>query len=672
MRTLLDEIPPKPLLRLSPLQPGESLPSLLERLTLLNFYDSPLILQRLSRAEWPDRPGCPSQASTFQRLAALTCIAAFDLFAASDHAIAASEDVSNLIDWQPPDLTKGIPFWGLPPVNGSMHPSQASCFCPQCLKESPYHRLAWRPAAMAVCLVHNCLLADTCPTCNSLTSIRDIVLRRCAHCQFDLSQVATPSIQNETWGRASQEILWSWLTGQPAINYNLGWPDAPLPVLCNLAEGLASAMVIFPERFPPHPFHPASRLETIKTRKTLCHFSPPAIFWAYTSALKWMINWPEGCREFLQLCAPKPVPTLKRALGNFYVSWISKRWNNAKFIFFHETLHTFRSDRFSFVSEQPKQYLPFERIFAYANLREAAHILQTPENMVRRLGQLGMIHEVGLSSTAFYLRSDLRSVKHDWNELLSLKEAAKWLGLASEIVLALTKENILRVVPGLEEGERTIFFTRKAVARLLDRVNSRIGDLDYQKGLISLAEAARQLDCIRINEARLLKRILADSLHAWRSPRKRDDWRMEAISFTQQDIDEILKEAALSKGWLSADEVSANLGVEEDIFLGWIERDLLKPVIVYNGEPYLKPSEIEKFLAEYIFDPEALELLDMSWRRFLGYIRRGGLKPVAGPDLDDCPRYLLLRKKVEQLARRLQKRKSLVCLNISETQSHYI
>ena len=614
----------------------------------------------------------PSRASTIHRLAALTCIAAFDLFAASDHAIAASEDVANLIDWQPPYLTKGVPFWSLPPVYGSMYPSQASRFCPQCLKESPYHRLAWRPVAMAVCLVHECLLAEACPKCNSPTSIRDIVLRRCAHCQFDLSQATTPPIQNEIWGHTAQEILWSWLTGRPAINHNLGWPDAPPPVLCNLAEGLARAILTFPDRFPPHSFRPASRLKPVKTSKTLHFFSPPAIFWAYTSALKWMVNWPEGFREFLQLCAPKPVPLLEKALGNFYGSWISRRWNNYKFIFIHEAFRTFRTDRSAFISERTKQNVPFDRVFAYANLNETAQILQTPENMLRRLGQLGIIHELRLSSVTFYLRSDLRLVKHDWNELLSLKAAAEWLGLASEIVLDLTKESLLKVVYGPEQAERTIFFTRNAIAKLLDRVNSRIDDLDYQKGLISLAEAARQLDCIRLNEARLLKRILADSLHAWRSPRQRDDWRMEAISFTQQDIDEILKEAALSKGWLSADEVSANLGVEEDIFLGWIERDLLKPVIVYNGEPYLKPREIEKFSAKYIFDHEALELLDMNWRRFLGYIRRGGLKPVAGPGLDDCPRYLLLRKKVEQLARRRQKRKSLVCLNISETQSQYI
>jgi hypothetical protein len=208
--------------------------------------------------------------------------------------------------------------------------------------------------------------------------------------------------------------------------------------------------------------------------------------------------------------------------------------------------------------------------------------------------------------------------------------------------------------------------------QVIDRVNSRTGELDFQKGLISLAEAARQLDCVHLNEARLLKRVLTRSLYAWRSPLQQDDWGLAELSFTQKDIDATLNEVALSRDWHSADDVSAHMGVEEDVFLGWIERCLLKPVIVYNRLPYLKAREIVNFYTKYIFDNEALKLLDISWRRLLDYIRRGRLKRVDGHDLDGCPRYLLLRKKVEQLARRLQKRKSSVCLSICETQTQYI
>lgn len=653
MKPLLGEVSLKPLLRLSPLQPGESLPSLLTRLAILNYYDSPLILQRLAQARWPDRLDCASRVSTFQRLAALTSISVTDLFAASDHAIVTTQLLSDFLDWQPPDLTKGIPYWTLSPVRGSVHATQASRFCPQCLNDGAFHRLAWRPVAMSVCLVHDCLLAKACPQCNSPVPIQDIVLLRCTHCHFDLRQVVTPSIRNDIWGRTAQETLWAGLSGHPIIDPGLGWPKCSPPVLCNLAEGMARAMLVFPERFPPHPFAPTSSLKVHYSANTLYHLRPAEIYWAYTFALKWMVGWPEGFREFLHYCAPRSDSTLESGLGFFYSSWIRKQWNKAQFRFVWEAFDMFRSDRAWFIAAQYKQDVPFEHAYAYANLKEAAQILQTPESVVHRLAQINLIHELGRSFETFYLRRDLQAVKDRWSELLSLEQAADWLGVAPEIVLSLAKEQILK--GALCPEQNALFFTRNAVAELLELANSRTGGLNRNR-LISLAEAARQLDCIHLNEARLLKLVLSQNLPAWRSPLQHNDWGVGEISFTQKDLDAVLKEVALSRNWHSAENISAQMGVEESVFLGWIERGLLTPFIVYNGQPYLKAREIENFSTDYIFGPEAQKLLNISWRRLLGYIRRGKLPLASGPEMDESPRYLLPRKKVEQLARHLQKR----------------
>jgi predicted site-specific integrase-resolvase len=657
----LHEIPLKSLLRLSPLQPGESLPSLVARLTLLNHYASPAILQRISLAQWPDRPDCPSRAATFRRLEALTRIPAFELYAASDHAIVSTQPPSSWLAWQPLDPEKGIPFWDHTPVRGSVRPTQASHFCPNCLSEAAHHRLAWRPVTMSVCLIHDCLLAQACPQCQSPVSIRDIVLLRCACCRADLRQATTSSIQTEAWGRTAQETLWAWLTGRSAPDPDLGWPKHDPPVLCSLAEGLAMGMLSFPERFPYHPLAPTIPLKVHHGRNTLSRHPTSQIYWAYTAALKWMVYWPEGFREFLQHCAPRPGASLDSALGFFYSYWVRQQWNHDQFRFIREALDSFGTDRACFLASQAQPNIPFERAFAYARLEEAAQILGTAESMVHRLGQMGLIHPCRFDSSrsceTFFLRGDLLAVKRGWNETLSLQEAAGWLGVAPQIVLDLSREQLLKAERNSDQSEeRIVFFTRYAVARLLERVNSRTAALDLQKGLITLAEAAQQLACVHLNEARLLTRILSRNLRAWRGPSQQDDWGVGAISFTQKDIDALLNEIALSKGWLSADEVSADWGVDEAVFLNWIERGLIKPVIIYNGQPYLKPREIQNFSAQFIFDREAKDLLGISWPRLLGYIRRGKLTPLAGPGLDGCVRYLLPRKKVERLAKRLEKR----------------
>jgi hypothetical protein len=633
----------------------------LVRLTQLNYYPSTSVLQRLLQAQWPDQPDCPSRAVTFRRLEDLTHIPACDLYTASDHALVPAQPSSNLFRGQPTDPAQGIPVWDFPPMRGSVRPTRASRFCPLCLKEAPYHRLAWRPVAISVCLRHDCLLADGCPQCHFPVSIRDIVLQRCTHCRADLRQANTRSIQCETWEHAAQATLWAWLTGRSAPDPDLGWPNPTPAILCSLAEGLATAMLAFPERFPFHPLAPTTPLKVRHSHNTLTRLPATDIFWAYTSALTWMRHWPEGFREFLAYCSSQSVTTMESALGFFYTYWMRHEWKSDPFQFIHEAFDTFSADRSYFLISHAQPKISFEQLFAFARAGEAAHILATPESVVHRLGQIGLIQRCRFDSAhsceTFFLRADLRALKYGWNEKLSLAETAEWLGVSPEMVRNLSGEQLLiaehRIDPA---GGQTIFFARNAVARLLERVNSRVGVLDYQKGLIVLSEAAQQLACLHLNEASLLKRIYARALHAWRSPTQREDWGLGMISFTQNDIDTLLNEIACSKGWLSADEVSAEMGVDEAVLVSWSERGLIKPAIIYNGQPYFKPSEIQEFNARYIFDRDARDLLGITWARLLGYIKRGKLPPLAGPDLDGCSRYLLPRKKVEHLAARLAKR----------------
>ena len=657
---LLDTAPLRHLLRLSPLQPGESLPSLLARLTILNCYDSPLTLQQLARFEWPDRPDCPSRISTFQRLDELTRIEASDLYAASDHAIVSSHPPLSLFSWKPPDLSKGAPYWIPPPEFGSVHFSDGSHFCPYCLSDGAYHRLAWRAAPMQVCLVHDCLLADACPYCNSPISVRDIILQRCPNCRFDLRQATTLSIRNETWEHTAQETLWSWLTGQSTVDYNnLGWPNYPPPILCYLAEGLAKAMLVFSERFPPNLYAPPMPLQVKNGRIALNHLRPIEVFWAYTSALRWMVDWPDGFCEFLHRCAPQPGSTLEKELGFFYSVWICNRWNNEPFKFIQDAFAAFRTARMRFIRKESEQDAPLDPAFAYANLKETAQILQIPNSAVQRLGQIGLIQKVAYSFDGYFLRKDVRAMKSCWNQLLSLDEAAEWLGVSSEMVLSLAKEKTLKAEPNVMKNEKVgAFFSRNAVARLLERMNLRIRNFDFLEEMIPWTEAAQQLACVHLSGVRLMKRVLSDRLRAWHAASQQDDWGIGEISFLQKDIDAIFSEIARSRSWLSADIVSNSLGIEPEVFLIWVERGLIKPVIVYNQKSYFKTREFENFSTKYIFDYQARNLLDIGWPRLLGYIRRGKLKPVAGPGLDESTSYLLLRNQVTRLARHWWKGKS--------------
>ena len=81
------------LLRRTQLLPGESLPSLLERLAQLNYYPHSGVLgwicrERIGDSAPQNNIARPKQAQTFFQLAQLTQISPEELFAASDHRFA--------------------------------------------------------------------------------------------------------------------------------------------------------------------------------------------------------------------------------------------------------------------------------------------------------------------------------------------------------------------------------------------------------------------------------------------------------------------------------------------------------------------------------------------------------------------------------------------------------
>jgi hypothetical protein len=199
-----DTLSSQPVLRCSPFLPGESLPSLVARLVILNGYSSLSILERLFQSDYPVRRERPFQESELTCLASLTRLSYAELLAASDIHI-----------------TQGSPSLFVP-----VHPTRSAWYCPQCLAEAVYHRLIWWPISSAACLKHACQLMDGCPSCQQPVCVYDIVRSRCSYCNFYLRKaIPIPVAENEQiW--ISQTAMQSWLAGDSVSD--LHWPRQPL------------------------------------------------------------------------------------------------------------------------------------------------------------------------------------------------------------------------------------------------------------------------------------------------------------------------------------------------------------------------------------------------------------------------------------------------------------
>ena len=649
----------RPLLQRSPLFLGESLPSLLARLSILNLYTSSSVLAEVIQLRWPDRPDCPMSSTTFERLEQLTGIPTLDLLSASDHEITPPHPKVRPLEKHYLSPIHEAMAWLPEPLERDLHPTKASWYCPKCLEEAAYHRLAWRPASMAACLQHDCLLLNICPNCQQPISISDIVLVRCHKCQADLRQADTVALNGNKWGRISQIALFGWRTNTLLPDLEYGWPTQHPALLCSLAEGLAVGILFLAEYLPPHVLKPNKPLKLHRLSDLRPRTRPSDIYWAYSCAVEFMANWPEGFRAFLHLAAPGPENILGPNLGPFYTYWIMKQWEHPDFGFILNAWEDFRRDRSWFARNSTSLHTPFAQVPYFARLEEAAKILAIPENAVIRLGQMNLVTQI-CSTTAilparYFLRSDLRKLKQSWEQSLSLQETSHWLGLPDETVLRLTKESVLKTVttPNCE-----VRFAKKEIANFLSEVDNCALGTDRDNGLVSLADAAEQLLSIRLDRARLLKLTLSRQLQAWRSPLQQLFGDSGEISFTRKDLDLLMRKRAKQKGWISAENAASSLKVGDRVLLGWVERGFLKTVASYNGRLYLEQKVFQEFLAEHIFFDQARDLLGLTAQRMMEYIRRGNLVPISGPDLDGCDAYLFTRGSVEELVELLQRHSS--------------
>jgi hypothetical protein len=393
----------QPFLRGVSLLPGESLPSLLIRLTAANFYDPPHLFtefctERLADLEIYDQLDCPTCPETFELLALLTGVSPGQLANASRHYFA---PVMNLRE---PRSTITLPDGHtLELIHKSLRDDfrlQSNLqYCPLCLSQAAYHRLAWYPRAVAVCLEHQCFLLEKCWRCGKRLNMRALVQRQCPNCEADLTSVNPVWVKDDPFGWFVQESIYSWL-GLPSSAWfsELGLPNQPSKVLYQILYGLYSSLetrmdwnyIYWPDPLPK---------ETELSRKwTKQGLKPPYSYALYATAFKGLVDWPHGFHDFLtQYWAYTQQPRKRRngvGLGILAYHWLGYQWRAPEFKFVQEAYELFLQlieKGFVNRSYRAPSRSEFAEHFEFVSVEHAANLLGTTENSIYRLIQLGKI-----------------------------------------------------------------------------------------------------------------------------------------------------------------------------------------------------------------------------------------------------------------------------------------
>lgn len=81
----------------------------------------------------------------------------------------------------------------------------------------------------------------------------------------------------------------------------------------------------------------------------------------------------------------------------------------------------------------------------------------------------------------------------------------------------------------------------------------------------------------------------------------------------------------------------------------WVENGLLVPVEQKQSAMYFSRAEVERFENQFILTTEAAKILQMTELAVQTWARNGRLHPVSGPGVDDRAAYLFRRDEIEKL-----------------------
>ncbi len=665
------------LLKRTSVQPGESLQSLLARLSWLNDYDAPDTLSQIlqegrgKQGILKDRASLPRQAEMYQRLEALTGLGVSDLYAASAHRF------TNILT--PPDQPiqlleilhdKYSPLLAQSLTSKQIRPTSAGQFCPLCLKDSAYHRLIWMPIAVSACLKHSCLLVDRCQQCSRKASTREIIEMRCRKCKSNLAEAETLSLNNDP-GLSYQHMIQSWLISYAAPDDEvLFLPQQQPGVLYRVLDGLQwSIRTITWTEWPYiHNISKGLLISTLQLSNTQRTITPYESYCLYATAFKGLIHWPNGFYEFLQAYRSRLQSKLfnggpKADLGNLYTQWLQDYWKHRAFEFVQKAFQHYFVDTYSLSSAVTRTNVCVQNpgvaeSLPQVNIAEAARLLGTTPKMIDVLVKTGILtcQDSELTDKRKYRyihRAEVIALRNKWSDEVNLAEAAKCLGATEQMVLDLMKVGLLFAERAPAEGYPYWTFSKSVLIECLEKVSKHVNNFssrkDVERGsLMNLAEASRQLFVVGLNAAAILLCVAEGELKAYCPAEQK--LRLDALRFERSDIQEYIQSVKTRNGWIGRKETAKRLGVKDITLTRWVKHGLITPVAIYGHVQYFDKKAIQAFIAEHVHCEEAAKMLSVGKLTVQKWGRMGRLAEVcvSGPNVDGHYSYIFNRERLTQ------------------------
>lgn len=671
---------------------------------------------------WLERAWRPDHPAVFDRLCRLTGTAELELYNASEHRFGGvvtppGEPVAT-IRLRSGGGEAALPLLSRRHASRHIRPEHRAQYCPMCLRERPYHRVEWLPAAICICTRHSALLADSCPRCGGQVSTRAVALGRC-ECGGKLASSPWVDVAADEFGMEAQLIVRSWLLGEDESTSALASLlarrhdilDAPPRALYRIMFGLMVSASLAPPAWPfLHPYPAQARTaskpgcsdagtaggiggdtaaggpQPIQARATLPRSydrsSQAARYPCAATAVRALAHWPEGFYEFLDAYAARDVKgrppggiersTLYTDLGALYSTWVEDEWRGEAYATLQTAINAYAAQHYGLVArvrdtDRYRRYPDLARQVTHISLAEAAGLLGvTPETVVRLVdaGRLtGIRRRSGSRTYTFIDDVEAHRLLHRWERSMGLAEAARKLGVTTDVAVGLARLGTLRSERGpLVDGTPRWLFCEVDVSECLlrifmdvtyvdawDRAGSGVAGVE----MVSPLRAAQMVAGIGGNMASLFRAVAEGELRAYAlemAPGEPvESWlSLGRLAFGLDDVREYMRRITEGNRWLGREETARMIGIKPVVLSSWVRLGVLTPAATHAGAWRFDQEAVERFVREHVWSHQAAEILGVGVSTVQQWARDGRLQPVVGGD-EHCHRYLFSRADIERL-----------------------
>lgn len=638
----------RPLLARTALKPDEFLLSLVDRLSYLNDYSPPAMLERLIREDLR-RPGrisdgleFPVRTETYNKLAALTIIDPLTLYKSTSHRFAP-------LLTPPPNIVRSLQLPcnvsvpRLPIARGFVQIRQQryAQFCPLCLKDDTYHRLHWIPVAISACLRHRCLLVDRCQACGADISVHAVVRAQCRRCRADLTKVDAFSVVDDDEGLRAQRIIQAWFM-ENASPGGASLPEQLPAVLYRIVDGLQYCIGSLNDWGWPY----LHRIEPKQpTAATITQYGDAGQrstvyenYRLYTTAFRGLMDWPNSFYDFLEnfrkkytLHAPSAHKfqetgelvsgSIFQNLGPLYMPWLRRYWASPAYGFLQEAFKRHIAENYLLESSPERTHFRrqdpvlAERL-EHLTISEACHLLKTSPRTVELLlknGQLTDRSSVG--STHLLLdRKEVLYLNTVWLDPLPEKQAAIFLGVTQELVGDLIETGLLSSRQRSPHQAVDEQITRASVIGCLERMSLCTKglspqDLAEENAWLSLAEAVQLLSARGFDAVTLF--LLAISGTLWAYQPLSLSFQLGSLHFARTDLQVCLDKVNVNGALVSRGTAAKFMEIREVVLSKLVRGGFISPKVVRQHLQYFDRASLDHFMSENLTG-EAMMILGIE------------------------------------------------------------